>query len=246
MKEETSTRGSDPFGGYVNRSLACHIYHTVKRQEESMDAKQTYYQNVSKTIINNLKKRQMEGYYCQTSSEARELILSLMPSGSSISWGGSLTLEQTGILDAIKKAEYVVYDRSQALSKEERKELYSHVIGCDHFLMSTNAITLEGELVNIDNTGNRISFLCFGPDSVIVVAGMNKVVPDVDSGMKRVQNVASPPNTTRLGRKTPCAVTGRCADCLVSDTICAQKLVTRYSPTPGRIKVVLIGEELGF
>lgn len=211
-----------------------------------MDAKQAYYQNVSKTIINNLKKRQIEGYYCETSSEAKERILSLMPSGSSISWGGSVTLDQTGILEVVKQADYVIYDRYQAHSKEEKKALYAHVVGCDYFLMSTNAITLDGELVNIDNTGNRISFLCFGPEHVIVVAGMNKVVSDEDAGMKRVQNVASPPNTARLGRKTPCAVTGRCADCLVPDTICAQKLVTRYSPTPGRIKVVLIGEELGF
>ncbi len=188
----------------------------------------------------------MEGYYCATSYEAVEKVLSLIPEGSSISWGGSVTLSETGILDALKEKEYELIDRATATTKEERKALYSRVVGCDYFLMSTNAITLDGELVNIDNSGTRVAFLCFGPENVIVVAGMNKIVPDETSGVKRVQNVASPPNTVRLNRKTPCAITGRCGDCLTPETICGQKVVTRYSATPGRIKVILVGEELGF
>ena len=112
--------------------------------------------------------------------------------------------------------------------------------------MSTNAITLEGELINIDGRGNRLAFLCFGPQNVLILAGMNKVVTDIDSGFKRVRNIASPPNTVRLNKKTPCAITGKCENCYSPDCICSQFVVTRRSSTPNRIKVILIGEELGY
>jgi L-lactate utilization protein LutB len=220
------------------------LRHSLK--EKIMTPKQIYFENVSKTIIKNLKKRQMEGYYCSSSSEARQKVLSLIPDGSSVSWGGSETLKETGILGALKERDVKIIDRADAQSKEQRKELYANVVGCDFFLMSTNAITVDGELVNIDNTGNRVAFLCFGPEQVIVVAGMNKIVVDEEAGLKRVQNIASPPNTVRLNRKTPCAATGVCGNCLTPETICAQKVVTRFSPVPGRIKVILVGEELGF
>jgi len=112
--------------------------------------------------------------------------------------------------------------------------------------MSTNAITLEGELINIDGRGNRVAFLCYGPQNVLILAGMNKVVSDVESGFKRVRDIASPPNTIRLNKKTPCAVTGKCEDCYSPDCICGQFVVTRRSGVPKRIKVILIGEELGY
>ena len=134
----------------------------------------------------------------------------------------------------------------ESSSKEEQKDIYSKICGCDYYFTSTNAITLDGELVNIDCTGNRVAFLCFGPDNVIVVTGMNKVVPDVAAGISRTKNVAAPPNAVRLNRNTPCAVTGRCGDCKSPDCLCAQTVVTSFSPTPGRITVILVGEELGY
>ena len=108
------------------------------------------------------------------------------------------------------------------------------------------AITLDGELINIDGRGNRVAFLCFGPQNVLILAGMNKVVTDVESGINRTRNVAAAPNAIRLNRKTPCAVTGRCGDCYSEDCMCGQYVITRRSGIPNRIKVILIGEELGY
>lgn len=211
-----------------------------------MNAKEQYYENAANTIIKNLEKRQMEGYYCRTSEDAVKKVLELMPAGSSVGWGGSMTLTESGLMDAVKNGDYVVNDRETAKTKEEQKEMYAKILNSDFFLMSTNAITLDGQLVNIDGRGNRISFLCYGPEQVVIVAGMNKVEADVDSAMKRVRNVASPKNTVRLNKNTPCAATGKCGDCLSPDCICAQMLVTRFSIVPGRIKVILVGEELGY
>lgn len=211
-----------------------------------MDFKQQYYTNAAATIIKNLSKRQMVGYYCPDKDSAREKVLELIPEGASVGWGGSMTLVETGILDAVRAGNYQVLDRDTAVTPAEQKKMYGAICGADCFLMSTNAITLDGELVNVDNRGNRVSFLCFGPDRVIVVTGMNKVVSDVECGIRRARDVAAPPNNLRLGRKTPCAVTGRCADCLSPDCICAQTVITRRSTFKDRIVVVLVGEELGY
>ena len=212
-----------------------------------MEPKKQYYENVAATIIKNLNKRRMNGYYCADKESAVAKILELMPAGSSVGWGGSMTLKENGFFQAITDANaYRVLDRDTAVTPQEQKKMYSDICAADFFLMSTNAITLDGELVNVDGRGNRVSFLCYGPDHVIVVAGMNKVVTDAEEGIKRVRNMAAPPNCVRLNKKTPCAVTGTCADCLSPDCICAQTVITRLSFYPGRINVILVGEELGY
>ncbi len=211
-----------------------------------MTPKQKYYENAAATIIKNLEKRQMEGYYCATCKEAVEKALELMPEGASIAWGGSMTLSETGLMDAIRKEKYEIIDRDAAKTPEEQRKLYGEICCCDYFLMSTNAITLDGELINIDGRGNRVAFLCFGPQNVVILAGMNKVVSDVQSGIQRVRDVASPPNTVRLNKNTPCSVTGRCGNCFSPDCICSQIVITRRSGIAGRIKVILVGEELGY
>jgi len=222
-------------------TLLCYIYGGV-----NMNHKKQYYENAAKTIIKNLEKRRMKGYYCADRESAVKKLLELIPNGASIGWGGSVTLSETGIMDAIRNGDYNIIDREQAKTPEEYKKVSAQICGCDYFLMSTNAITLDGELVNVDGRGNRVSFLCYGPENVVVVAGMNKVVADVDAGIKRTRNIAAPPNTVRLDRNTPCAVTGECADCLSPDCICAQTVITRLSIIPNRINVILVGEELGF
>lgn len=212
-----------------------------------MEPKKQYYENVAATIIKNLEKRRMNGFYCADKESAIAKVLELMPAGSSVGWGGSMTLKDNGFFDAIADANaYQIIDRDTAKTKEEEKKIYSEICAANVFLMSTNAITLDGELVNVDGRGNRVSFLCYGPDKVIVVAGMNKVVTDVEDGIKRVRNMAAPPNCVRLNKKTPCAATGTCADCFSPDCICAQTVVTRLSFYPGRINVILVGEELGY
>ncbi len=208
--------------------------------------KQKSYENAANTIIDNLKRRQMEGYYCATAEEAMDKILSLMPEGSSIGWGGSMTLGEIGFYDAIQGKGYDVIDRSLVKTPADQKAVNARLHVANFFFMSTNAITMDGQLVNIDGRGSRLAYLCYGPDNVIVVAGMNKVVADVDSGIKRIRTTAAPANTVRLNRKTPCAVTGHCGNCLSPDCICAQTVITRFSPVPGRIKVILVGQELGY
>lgn len=208
--------------------------------------KTNFYEVQAATIIKNLAKRNMDGYYCPDAASAVTLALSLIPEGSSIGWGGSMTLNETGLMDALKEHAYTLIDRSTASTPEERQQIYAKTVLADYYLMSTNAITLDGQLVNIDGTGNRVACLIHGPEHVLVLAGMNKVCTDVESAMKRVKNCAAPPNTVRLSCKTPCAVTGTCGDCLSPETICCQEVVTRYSRIPGRITVILIGEEYGY
>ena len=211
-----------------------------------MSPKEIAKQNLANTIIKNMAKKNMEGYYCATSAEAVEKALSLMPEGSSITWGGSMSVIECGLMDAIHQKNYDLIDRDTAKTPEEAREMYAKQVMADYYLMSTNAITMNGELVNIDGRANRVSCLCWGPQNVIIIAGMNKVATNVEDAIKRVRNIAAPANTVRLNRNTPCAQTGKCGDCYSPDCICSQVLVTRRSSTPNRIKVILVGEELGY
>lgn len=213
---------------------------------EKVLPKQKYYENVANTIIKNFKKRQIEGYYCPDKISALQKALELIPKGSSIGWGGSMTLIETGLISTLQNRNYKILDRDIASSLEEEREIYSNICSSDYFLMSTNAITLDGELINIDGKGNRVAFLCFGPQNVLLLAGLNKVVSDIESGFKRIQNVASSPNAIRLNRNTPCAITGKCENCYSPDCMCGQFVITRRSGIPNRIKVILIGEEFGY
>jgi len=129
---------------------------------------------------------------------------------------------------------------------EITKETYRQILFCDTYFMSTNAITLDGMLVNIDGKCNRIAALAFGPEKVVIVAGMNKVAPDLDSAIKRARNTAAVVNNVRFGNSTPCTSVGRCVDCQHVDSVCAQIMITRRSRTPNRIHVILVGEELGY
>ena len=211
-----------------------------------MTPRKQFYENTAKTIIASLEKRQMKGWYCEDSAAAVKKVLELVPKHASVTWGGTMTMEECGVMDALKEDGYTLIDRFSAKTPEEKKALYAKAVCADYFFMSTNAITLDGELINVDGAGNRAACLCFGPDHVIVLAGMNKVVASVEEGHDRARNTAAPMNTLRLNKKTPCSVTGRCSDCQSPDCICSQIVVTRRSHVPGRIQVILIGEELGY
>lgn len=208
--------------------------------------KKKYYENVANTIIKNMEKRQIEGYYCPDSASALKKALELIPKGSSIGWGGSMTITETGLMNAIQNGDYKIINRELAKTPEEQRKIYGEICCADYFLMSTNAITLDGELINIDGRGNRVSFLCYGPQNVLILTGINKIVTDIDAGLKRARDIAAPPNTVRLNRKTPCSITGKCENCYSPDCICSQFVVTRRSGVPNRIKVIIIGEELGY
>ncbi|MDF2907458.1 MAG: hypothetical protein K0R34_2779 [Herbinix sp.] len=212
-----------------------------------MTPKKIYYENLADTIIDKFNKRGIEGYYCDNSEEALLTAKRFLTPGCSVSWGGSQTLIDIGLLEALNSSsDYILYDRDKANTPEERLQIYSKTVTADYYFMSSNAITLDGQLVNIDGFGNRVACLITGPKNVIVIAGMNKIATDVDAAIDRVRNMATPPNTVRLNRKTPCAETGKCANCLVDDCICNQIVITRRSGIQGRIKVILVGEVLGF
>lgn len=212
-----------------------------------MTPTETYYENLATVTMKNLEKRSFECHYCKTAKEATELAMTLVSSGSTVSFGGSMTLAEAGMADLLKeRSDITLLDRSKAGSPEEVAEIYHKSLNADYYFMSSNAITSDGELVNIDGTGNRVAALIYGPKNVIILAGMNKVVSSMEAAVSRVRNVASPINASRLNRQTPCAATGLCSDCLSPDCICSHTVITRRSAPANRIKVILIGESLGY
>lgn len=201
---------------------------------------------LGKHLVENLNKRHFEAYYCPTAAEALEKALSLIPEKSSVSWGGSMTIRDMGLTHALHERDYTVIDRDLGKTPEEVAELHRKGLLADYFLTSTNAISEDGVLVNIDGTGNRLAAICFGPKNVIVICGMNKVAKDVDAAIKRARSYAAPINSMRFMGKTPCAVTGKCHNCTSTECICNQILITRVCRPAQRIKVILVGEDMGF
>ena len=208
--------------------------------------KKMQYDKAGPKVAEALNKRFFEAYYCSDRESGLQKVLELIPQNHVVSWGGTSTVDELGIKDALRQRGQAVIDRDTAKDAQERKEMLTKALTCDTFLMSSNAISSDGELVNIDGTGNRVAALCFGPDQVVVVAGMNKVAGDLDDAMGRARQVAAPINAQRFQLKTPCSVNGLCGNCKGADCICAQIVTTRVCKPAGRIKVVLIGEDLGF
>lgn len=211
-----------------------------------MDFIKEAYKVKSETIIKHLQRRNMEGFYVDTRDEAIEKVMSLIKQDDVVSWGGSYTIDELGIKNLLEEKQISVIDRDKAKSPEERIKLMKQALTADVFLTSANAITMDGELMNIDGNGNRIAAYNYGPDSVIVVAGMNKVVTELDMALRKIRLDATVPNTFRTNSKTPCHFTGKCTECTMSDTLCSQILITRFCKPQNRIKVILVGENLGF
>ena len=198
---------------------------------------------LSQKVIKGLASRNMTGYYAKTKEEALQMALELIPEGSSVTMGGGMSVHEIGLVKALKEGNYNFIDRDEM---EDKRAAMLFAYDADVFLMSANAMTEDGILVNIDGNANRVSALAQGPRKVIVIAGMNKICDDVDGAMKRARNVAAPINAQRFGLNTPCVKTGSCMNCKSPDTICCQFLITRYSKHPGRIHVILVDDNLGF
>ena len=197
-------------------------------------------------VIRGLESRNMTGYYAATKEEALAKALELIPEGSSIAMGGAMSAHEIGLVEALKEGNYNFIDRDKATNAEEKRAAMLAAYDADFFLSSTNAMTEDGELVNIDGNSNRVSAICQGPKKVLFIVGMNKVCSDLDGAMKRARNVAAPINAQRFGLATPCAKTGACMDCKSPDTICCQFLITRFSRHKDRIHVILVNDDLGF
>ena len=202
-------------------------------------------EKIGNTLVKNLQNRHFEAYYCANKEEALEKALSLIPNSSTVGWGGATSAQQIGLLDAVRQGDYVAYDREQ-VPLEQRAAIAAKCATADVFITGANALSVTGEMVNIDGIGNRVAAIVYGPKSVIVIAGMNKVCADLDSAIKRARTVAAPINHQRFGGETPCMVTGVCGDCKREDCICNQILITRHCRPAGRIKFIIVGESLGF
>lgn len=207
---------------------------------------QKYYDKRAQLMIKNLQSRHFEAYYCRTREEALEKALSLIPAGSSVGWGGALSAQQIGLLDAVNQGNYVALDRDKAANPQEREEIMRKCLFADTFITGANALSLDGQMVNIDGNGNRVAAIIYGPRQVVVIAGMNKVVDSLEAAVTRARTLAAPMNKQRFPLQTPCEITGSCADCKSDGCICNQLVITRNCKPAGRIKFILVGEELGF
>ena len=196
-------------------------------------------------VAENFNKRGFEAYYCPTKEEALKKAISLIPESHVVSWGGSVSIDEIGLRPYVLEHRQVI-DRETAKTPAEKQDIMRKALTCDTFIMGTNAATEDGQLYNIDGNGNRVAALIFGPKQVVVIVGMNKVEPTLEAAITRARTVASPINMQRFSKKTPCAVTGMCADCNSPDSICNQMVRTRRCAPVGRIKVILVGENLGY
>ncbi len=207
---------------------------------------QSYNSITAKKLIESLGKRNMTGYYCESKEDALKQALEIIKSGSSVSWGGSKSLNDIGLIDALRSGGYKLIDRDNAKGEEEKRKAQLESFDSDYYLMSTNAITVDGRMVNIDGTGNRLAAFIYGPKHVVIVAGINKVVQTEEVAIARAKNCAAPKNAMRLSRKTPCVETAICHNCLNDDCICSNIVITRRSNVKDRVHVILVGEEVGF
>lgn len=196
-------------------------------------------------IIQSFRSRNVDAVYAETREEAVRYLLSEFESGKTISWGGSMTISQLGIKEQLVRRGLNILDRDNAATPEEKHRMQQQTFFCDYYLMSSNAVTRDGKLVNIDGIGNRVAALIYGPARVFVVVGKHKICATEAEALDRVRNIAAPKNAARLSRETPCADTGVCHDCLEEQSICSHIVVTRRSWHKGRITVVLVDEELG-
>ena len=195
-------------------------------------------------LLNNLKKRGFEAYFCASKEEAANKALSLLSEGDTVTWGGTMTLFELGLDKQLKQGNYTVIDRAD-FSPEERGEVYRKAFFADAFFTSANAVSQTGEIVNVDGTANRVAAICYGPEKVIMLVGKNKIAENLDLAVKRAREVAAPKNAQRFDILTPCKKTQQCANCTSPDCICAQMLITRFCKPAGRIKVIIIDEDLG-
>ena len=198
-------------------------------------------------VMENLRLNRMKPYYAENSEKARELVRELVKNDKLITSGGSMTLAECGVIDMLMSEFGSAYlDRSAGKDREEVEEIMRKAFVSDTFLASTNALTEDGELYNVDGNGNRVSAMIFGPKQVVVVVGVNKIVKDLAEAVERVEKVAAPKNTVRLERATPCVKTGVCGHCRSEDRICCSYVTLAQQRVPDRIKVIIVGENLGY
>jgi len=199
---------------------------------------------IEKTMA-NLEKNNFATYRAKSREEIIDIVSSLVPSGAEVGFGGSVSLYESGVIDYLRSREDIsLLDRDQ--NPEKAGELMKKALTCDVYFASSNAVTENGELFNVDGRGSRVAPMIFGPESVVLVVGANKIVPDLAAAEMRVKKIAAPANTMRLSCETPCRYTGECADCKSPARICCDIVTMKMQRVKGRIKVIIVDESLGF
>lgn len=197
--------------------------------------------------IEALKKNNINGYYAKNRDEVIKLIEDIVAEGSKVAVGGSETLSELGVLEHLRSGRYDFLDRYKAeLTPEEVTNIFKQSFLADAYLSGCNAITENGELYNVDGNGNRVAAMLYGPDKVIVICGVNKIVKDVDEAIKRNRAISAPMNAKRLKRKTPCAKVGYCMDCNSPERICNEYTLIKKQRLPERMHVIFLNENLGY
>lgn len=201
---------------------------------------------LAEKLITQLQRRHYDAYYCPDRKSLLEKIAQLIPEGSSVAWGGSMSIRDTGITKMLKEGNYEVYDREDVTTAEDKRRMYLKAFDCQYYLASVNAMSEDGQIVNIDGNGNRVAAITWGPEHVILVVGLNKVCQDLDAAIKRARSTAAPVNMARFQLPTPCQTDGTCHNCLSPDSICNYISIQRMSHPAHRHIVVLVGESLGY
>lgn len=202
---------------------------------------------LAERMIKNLNRRNMEAFYCPTGKEAVEKVSELIEDGSTVTWGGTMTVRDLGIPDALRdRGTLKVLDRDLAVDREEQLQIYLKAFTADVYLTSANAISEDGVIVNVDGNGNRVAAISWGPKKVIFVVGLNKVANTTEAALARARSTASPINAQRFDINTPCRVDGMCHNCNSPDSVCSYIHILRNSRNKGRHVVVLVGEDLGY
>ena len=210
-------------------------------------------------LFKNLQKNKMRPIFAETKQDAVKIVKELLFEGCTVTWGGSMSVIECGIDSVLREEKYNFLDRGRAgITPEQQQECFKASIGADFFFCSTNAITENGELVNVDGLANRISALAFGPEKVIIIAGKNKLVPDLKEAFLRVKKIAAPKNCVRLNKNTPCSKLGHCVSlvnndnpdfadgCACDDRICCDYMISAMQRQKDRIIVVFVNENLGY
>lgn len=203
-------------------------------------------QKIMRTI-KSLQENNMNGYLVDNKEELIEKIKELVKEGAKVSCGGSMTLFETGVIDHLRSGRYEFLDRyKEGLNAEGIKNVFRESFFAHAYFASSNAITEKGELYNVDGNGNRVAAMLYGPDKVIVIAGVNKIVTNLDEAIKRNRHTSAPASAIRLSRKTPCAKLGYCIDCKSPEKVCNEYTLIRGQGNKDRIHVIFINEELGY
>jgi L-lactate utilization protein LutB len=217
-----------------------------QRMDKLVETREWYKDKLAQKVIKSLERNNITGFYVKTKEEALQKVISLIPEGSKVGSGGSLSLEEIGVKNVLRAGNYHLIERStQSLVGDEAEATRRESQLADVFLTSTNALTMDGKLVNVDGFGNRVAAISYGPKKVIVVAGINKIVPDVDAAMRRIKDYVAPIHARRRDRPVPCAQTGVCVDCHAPERSCNVVSIIENQRDRSRMTVIIVGEELG-